>query len=153
MRKALCAATLAACTHAHAQGQVLFWQTNRLAGGQGACVVKFGFDGAALASPLEGLTLRIRVLDRKGADLGTADLALPSALGGSGAARYREAAFEGVARWPQQDDGAPSPLCDEATTLVVESASGRQSGKSVDLVRSGRLIFTAFPRIKVRVVK
>jgi hypothetical protein len=134
-------------------GKVLFWQTNRLAGGQGTCTVRLGFDGATLAQPIDDLTLAVRVLHKNGTDLGIANLVLVDPLGGAGAARYREALFEGVSRWPLQDDGALSPLCDEGTTLVVESAMGRQSGKAIDLVRFGQLEFTSFPRIRVKVGK
>jgi len=41
--------------------KVLFWQTKHLSGGQGTCVVKFGFLGSALKEPLENLTLSIRL--------------------------------------------------------------------------------------------
>jgi hypothetical protein len=133
--------------------KVLFWQTNRLSGGQGTCVVKFGFNGTALNQPIENLTLAIRVVDKNGADLGIANLVLADPLGGSGVAKYREALFEGVSKWPLQDDGALSPLCDEGTTLIIESAMGKQSGKVIELVRFGQLEFTSFPRIKVRVRK
>jgi hypothetical protein len=132
-------------------GRVQFWQTNRLAGGQGTCILRFGFQGSGLSQPIEKLTLVIRIVDRNGADLGTGNLVLDEPLGGSNAARYREGTFEGVTRWPLQDDGAPSPLCDDDTALIVESAAGRQAGKIVDLVRFGQLRFTAFPRIRVKV--
>lgn len=131
--------------------KVLFWQTNRLSGAQGTCVIKFGFDGRALMQPIEALTLIIRVVDKNGSDLGTANLVLTDPLGGTNVARYREALFEGVSRWPLQEDGALNPLCAEGTTLVVESATGKQSGKVVELVRFGQLEFTSFPKIAVKV--
>lgn len=131
--------------------KVRFWQTDHLAGGQGTCVVRLGFDGTALKAPIEDLTLTIRVLDKNGVGLGTADLALLQPIGPPMASRYGEALFEGVPEWPLQDDGEPSPLCDEGTTLVVESAVGKQSGRVVDLVRFGQLEFTAFPRLNIKV--
>jgi hypothetical protein len=124
--------------------KVVFWQTNRLSDGQGTCAVKFGFNGTDLNQPIDNLTLAIRTVGKNGADLGVANLALVDPLGGSGVARYREALFEG---------GASSPLCDEGTSLIVESAIGKQSGKVIELVRFGQLEFTSFPRINVRVGK
>ena len=115
--------------------------------------MRFGFDGAALSHPIENLTLAIRVFDKNGVDLGVANLVLTDPLGGAGFARYREASFDGVPKWPMQEDGALSPLCDEGTTLVVESAVGMQSGKAIDLVRSRQFEFTSFPRINVRLKK
>lgn len=141
----------ARATFSGSGGKVLFWQTNHLSGGQGTCAVRFGFNGTALNQPIENLTLAIRIVDKNGADLGVANLILVDPLGGSGVARYREALFEGVSKWPLQDDGALSPLCEEGTTLIVESAMGKQSGKAIELVRFGQLEFTSFPRIKVRV--
>jgi interleukin receptor mimic protein A len=132
-------------------GKVLFWQTNLLAGNQGMCVVKFGFDGAALRQPIENLTLAIRVIDKAGADLGVEKLVLET-FGASGAGRYTEAMF-GVMKWPNQADGQWSPLCEEGTTLTVESAIGKQAGRVIDLVRFGQLEFTSFKKINVKLRK
>jgi hypothetical protein len=74
-----------------------------------------------------------------------------SRLTARGAGRYAEATFEGVYKWPNQDDGERSPLCYEGTSLTVESAIGKQSGKIVDLVRFGQLEFTSFQRLQVKV--
>ena len=131
--------------------KVLFWQTNHLSGGQGTCVVKFGFLGSALKEPLENLTLSIRIKNKNGTDLGLAKLVVVEPFGATGAGRYAEATFEGVHRWPNQDDGERSPLCYEGASLTVESAIGKQSGKIVDLVRFGQLEFTSFQRLQVKV--
>jgi hypothetical protein len=133
-------------------GKVVFWQTNLLAGNQGTCVVKFAFDGSALRQPVENLTLAIRVIDKTGADLAVEKLTLET-FGAFGAGRYTEGVFHGVTKWPKQDDGQWSPLCDEGTTLSVESATGKQAGKVVDLVRFGQLEFTSFKKINVRLKK
>src|SRR5262245_24750140 len=61
-----------------------FWQTNHLTGGQGGtCAVRLGFDGSLLQSPIDGLTLSIRVLTPDGVDLGLSTFSLESPLGGS----------------------------------------------------------------------
>jgi hypothetical protein len=130
----------------------MFWQTNLLTGNQGTCVVKFGFDGSSLRQPVENLTLAIRVIDKTGADLGVEKLTLET-FGASGVGRYTEGTFYGVTKWPKQDDGQWSPLCDEGTTLSVESAIGKQAGKVVDLVRFGQLEFTSFKKITVTLKK
>lgn len=134
--------------------KVVFWQTNHLTGGTGGvCVVKFGFESDSLTQPLDGLTLTIRVIDRTGTDLGVSRLVLTESLGGTRGARYREATFHGVLRWPGQEDGELSPLCYGETTLVVESAVAKQAGKPVDLVRFGQLELTTFQRVNVKVGK
>lgn len=133
-------------------GKVVFWQTNLLTGNQGTCAVKFGFDGSALKQPIENLTLTIRITDKAGADLGVEKLVLKT-FGASGVGRYTEGMFYGVTKWPNQDEGQWSPLCDDGTTLSVESAIGKQAGKVVDLVRFGQLEFTSFKKINVRVKK
>ena len=133
-------------------GKVVFWQTNLLTGNQGTCVVKFGFDGSALRQPIENLTLAIRIIDKTGADLGVEKLVLET-FGASSVGRYTEGMFYGVTNWPNQADGQWSPLCDDGTTLSVESAIGKQAGKFVDLVRFDQLEFTAFKKINVRVKK
>lgn len=133
-------------------GKVTFWQTNHLAGGQGGtCVVRFGFLADNLDEPIENLTLAIRLIDAKGVDLGVATLTLLEPLGGPRAARYREAVFEGVRKWPHQDDGEISPLCYEGTRLIVQSAIGTQSSRRVDLVRFKQLEFTTFQKVNVQV--
>jgi hypothetical protein len=134
-----------------ANGKVTFWQTNHLAGGQGMCVVRFGFSAGNLYESIETLTLAIRLIDAKGVDLGVATLTLLEPLGGSRGASYREAAFEGVPTWPHQDDGEISPLCYEGTRLIVQSAIGTQSGRRVDLVRFKQLEFTTFQKVNVQV--
>ena len=141
-------------TFSHDRGKVAFWQTNHLSGGTGGvCIAKFGFEGESLTRPLEGLALTIRVLNKSGVDLGLSKLVLTDQLGGPRAQRYAEGTLEGVHKWPGQDDGELSPLCYEGTTLVVESAIGKQAGKTVDLVRFGQLAFTEFQRVKVKVGK
>jgi len=133
--------------------KVVFWQTNHLSGNQGTCVVKFGFDGATLKQPIENLTLTIRIVARNGTDLGVNNLVLFESFGASGAGRYTEGTFEGVAKWPDQDDGQWSPLCDEGATLIVESAIGKQAGRVVDLLRFNQLEFTSFRKVTVKLKK
>ena len=132
--------------------KVLFWQTNHVTGGMGGlCCVRFGFYGEALKEPIEGLTLAIRTIDKSGTDLGVAKVTLERALGGPRVDRYQEVLFCGVNKWPNQNDGKLSPLCYEQTTLLIESATGKQGNKVVDLVRFGQLEFTTFQKIKVKV--
>ncbi len=133
-------------------GKVRFWQTNHLSGGQGgACLIVFGFDGNDLRSPIETFSVGIRVVTHTGVDLGVSTLSLSQSLGGVHADRYREGTFSGPAHWPLESEGALSPLCDNGVKLLVESASGRQAGTLVDLVRFHQLAFTAFPRVFVKV--
>lgn len=132
--------------------KVRFWQTNHLSGGTGGvCLVTFGFEAEALSNPIENLTLSIRVIDKVGVNLGFVKFTLSEPLGGSRAERYREAAFGSTLKWPDHDD--ISPLCYKETTLIVESAIGKQSGKVIDLVRFGQLEFMAFPRLNIKVKK
>ena len=132
--------------------KVSFWQTNHLSGGTGGvCLIAFGFESEALSAPIENLTLSIRVIDKAGVDIGLVKFTFSEPLGGSRAERYREAAFGATLKWPDPDD--ISPLCYKETTLIIESAVGKQSGKVVDLVRFGQLEFTAFPRLNIKVKK
>lgn len=131
--------------------QVWFWQTNLSAGNQGTCGVDFFFDGSNLEKAIEHLTLTVHIIDAGGHDLATEQMALETPLGGFGFQRFAKASLSSPEKWPGQDDGSLSPLCDHRTTLLVESAIGTQDGKTVDLVRSHKLGFTSFPKIKVKI--
>jgi hypothetical protein len=130
---------------------VTFWQTSHVGGGTGgSCAVGFGVYGDALASPVEGLTPEIRTIDGRGRHLGLAPARLDVPRGPR-VDRSRELWCAGPARWPGQDDGEPSPLCHEGTTLVAESARGRQRGQPADLVRHRQLGFTTVRKTRARV--
>jgi hypothetical protein len=133
---------------------VSFWQRDVVLAGEGWCVVEFGFDGVGLASPVEDLTLTVRVLDQHGKDTGRGSFRLKRALGGPQASRYATARFDGlqIPGWKEivGRDGS-SPLCSPGTTLVFESATGTQSGRHVDLVPHGQLQYKDLKLLNVRV--
>jgi hypothetical protein len=70
-------------------------------------------------------------------------------------ARFQSGAFEGISGWeyPGREEGNASPLCWPGITLGIESATGKQAGKQVDLVLSKQLVFKEFQKVNVRVGK
>lgn len=133
---------------------VSIYQRDLRLANQGICVVEFGVDGQGLSAAIENLTFAVRVIGADGKDFGTGKFALSKPLGGMHVSQYVVASFEGQdipALMQFIGDVGSSPLCLEGTTLVFESAVGKQSGKLVDLVRYGQLHYTAQRLIKVNI--
>lgn len=128
-------------------GKILFWQTGFTGGQGGACAIKFGFQAQDYSKAIDDITISFRAFARDGKDMGVHELRLQK-LGGSHADEYAEATFM-IEKWPNQERGLFSPLCDNKTRLVVEGAVGTQLGKTIDL----KLKFTTFQKISVTVKK
>jgi hypothetical protein len=133
---------------------VSIYQRDLRLANQGICVVEFGVDGQDLSVAIENLTFTARVIGADGKDFGTGKFALSKPLGGTHVSQYAVASFDGQdisALLQFIEQAGSSPLCLDGTTLVFESATGRQSGKLVELVRYGQLRYTTQRLLKVKI--
>ncbi len=132
---------------------ISFWQKDVVLVGQGMCVVELAFDGNDLITPIEKLTISVRIVSKDGEDFGVGKINL-NKVGGSKAENYQTTSFDGreMTKWDEAMLSAgASPLCWEGTTLVIESATGEQSGKAVDLLKHKQIRYTTRQLLNVEV--